>query len=71
MGPGGTSNFGTVLVYGRGNAVKVEPLLYPSNTVLLSLCGPGDIAASPLGSGIFTIVSWLGIVASWSSYDWD
>lgn len=35
---------------------------YPSGVVLLGLCGPGVVSASPPGSGIFTVMSsclWL------------
>ena len=44
---------------------------YPSNTVLFSLCGPGDASVPLSHSGINTIMSWLWIIASWSSCDGD
>lgn len=40
---------------------------YPSKAVLLSLEVQGGASASPPGSGIFTVVTRLWIVASWSS----
>lgn len=43
---------------------------YPSNAVLLSLCGPGDTYLTS-GYGIVTVVSCLWIVASWSSCEGD
>ena len=44
---------------------------YPSNTALLGFCGQRRSSDSPLGSEIFIKVSFLWIVAIWSSCEGD
>lgn len=62
MGPGGSSLCGQP---GGGVMAECSCSSDPSNMVLRGLCGPGAASASALGSGIFTAVSCLWVVASW------
>ena len=63
MGPGGPSLCGSVPVWGRGN-VRVQLLLWPFQ------CGPCKSLWS-LGSGIFTVVSYLWVIPNLSSCEGD
>lgn len=56
---------------GRGDVVRGCRSSYPSNSTLLVSVAQGDASAIHLGSGIFTMVSYLCIVACWSSCEED
>lgn len=56
---------------GRGNGSECSCSPYPSNAVLLGSVVKEGALASPLLSRIFTLLSYLWIVARWSSCEGD
>lgn len=70
IGPGVSLNTSLSWPGGRAMQAECSCFSYPSNAVLLRLCGPGD-AYLTSGSGTITVVSCLWIVASWSSCKGD
>lgn len=58
---------------GLGNGLwgQKEAAPLPLLSVLLDLCCPGGASASPLGSGMFLMVSCPWVVSGWPSWEGD